>query len=221
MLSIIQKMISSYFHHFSPFAIKKNCHLSVRAAGKHTQWGTASNFHPGILKNFRIPWTLFWITTIKWSSWGTTVTTLRLNSLNPTKALQSSLKGSAQELFEAQVTLSCLCLIDGRRPLSAIYVYWSSNKAPSAALVPLSMVPMSYWVLKLIRKYVSPSFVSSSTRTSFLAHLSVSVKIFLKESFVQSTGGKIPQRDPAQIYLLLPPFYLSLDLDLESFFSLT
>ena len=54
---------------------------------------------------------------------------------------------------------------------------------------------------------------------SFFAHLKVSVSKFLKESFVQSIGENNPHKDPAHNSLLPPVFYLSLDLDLESFLS--
>ena len=88
-------------NHFESFALLKKNHESVDYGGNTIAWETRSNFHPDIFKNLRIFWTLFWITTTKWSSWGTTVTTRRLNYLKLINALHSYLKALVHGVFDA------------------------------------------------------------------------------------------------------------------------
>ena len=107
-------------YHWGLWIFKNLCHFYVAAVEIATQLETGSNFHPGILKNLRIPWTLFWATTIKCPSAGTTVTIRKLNYLNPIKALQSSTNWFWQGVVETRTAFICLCLIEWVIPCSLI-----------------------------------------------------------------------------------------------------
>jgi len=101
---------------YNHWAAKNLCQRLVRAAGKFIHWLTISNFQPAMRKYLIMPGTRFCTTTTNPTSWGTTVTTRKLNSLKPTRDLHSSVKGLEQGWLEVQVARICRCLTACRSP---------------------------------------------------------------------------------------------------------